>query len=198
MPVPSDAAMLPDARAAAPPPMNDDAAAPTRLFFAVMPDGAARDRLEALAHDTARSAGGRASATDTLHLTVVFVGTVAGEAAAAVREAGDAMHCERFTLGLDRVGSFARAGIAWAAPGRAPAVLDRLNRDLVDALASRGIATETRPFRPHVTLARRCTLTVDGAIDPPIAWEVDAIVLMSSRLLSEGPRYRPIASWRTR
>lgn len=188
--------MLPDARLDARSPMSDDAA--TRLFFAVMPDDAARVRLDALANETARSTGGRASATDTLHLTVVFVGTVTGAAAAAVREAGDEMRCERFGLALDRVGSFARAGIAWAAPSRTPEVLERLNRELVEALTLRGIESETRPFRPHVTLARRCLRTAEGAIDPPIAWDVDNVVLMSSRLLSDGARYRPIASWRAR
>ena len=190
--------MLPDARAGAPPTMNDDAATPTRLFFAVMPDDAARDRLEALARDTARSTGGRPSAPDTLHLTVVFVGTVDAAAVSTVREAGDAMRCERFALALDRIGSFARAGIAWAAPRGTPAALDRINRELVDALDARGIATERRPYRPHLTLVRRCLRTVEGPIDPPIAWDVDAIVLMSSRLLSDGPNYRPIASWRAR
>jgi 2'-5' RNA ligase len=74
-------------------------------------------------------------------------------------------------------------------------MLARMNRDLVSALAACGIGTEARPYRPHVTLARRCERTVDGAIEPPIAWDVDAVVLMSSRLLSEGPRYRPIARW---
>jgi len=190
--------MLPDARAGAPPPMNDDAPAPTRLFFAVMPDAAARARLETLARETALTTGGRASAPDTLHLTVVFVGTVDGGAVAAVREAGDAMRCERFAFALDLVGSFTRAGIAWAAPSATPAVLDRIHRELVDALAARGIATERRPYRPHLTLVRRCLRTVEGPIDPPVAWDVDAIVLMSSRLLSDGPRYRPIASWRAR
>jgi 2'-5' RNA ligase len=76
-----------------------------------------------------------------------------------------------------------------------PAALERQNRDLVAALAARGVATEARPYRPHVTLARRCAAPASAPIDPPIAWPVDGAVLMSSRLLSDGPRYRPIASW---
>jgi 2'-5' RNA ligase len=189
--------MLPDARAGATR-MNDHADTPVRLFFAVMPDRGARGRLEALATDTAERAGGRPSAQDTLHLTVVFIGTVAGKAIATVREAGDVLRCDRFTLALDALGSFRRAGIAWAAPGRTPLALERAHRELTAALATRGIAPEARPFRPHVTLARRCARPVEGTIDPPIAWSVDAVVLMSSRLLSEGARYEPIAHWRTR
>jgi 2'-5' RNA ligase len=180
--------------------MRSERAPTTRLFFAVMPDASSRERLSALADETARVAGGRASLADTLHLTVVFVGNVDDAAVSAIRDAGDAMRWERFAVSLDTLGSFARAGIAWAAPRNVSAVLQRINGDLVAALAARGVATETRPYRPHVTLARRCVVPlvahIDALIDPPIAWDVDGIVLMSSRLLSEGPRYRPVASWR--
>jgi len=168
---------------------------PTRLFFAIVPDGGVRARLSALAESTARATGGRPSAPDTLHLTVVFVGTVAASAVEAIRDAGASLRWEGFPLSVDTLGSFARAGIAWAAPKRTPGALDRMNRHLVDKLAERGIGSETRPYRPHVTLARRCERTVDAAVEPPIAWNVDAVVLMSSRLLSEGPRYEPIARW---
>lgn len=166
-----------------------------RLFFAIVPDDAARTRLDALARETARIAGGRASAAHTLHLTLVFVGTVDVEAAAAVRDAGDALRFSPFALRFDRLGSFARARIAWTAPSTIPGELADANRDLVRVLADRGIATEARPYRPHVTLARSCERVVDGPVEPPIAWRADRVVLMSSRLLSEGARYREIAGW---
>ena len=171
----------------------------TRLFFAVMPDAPSRARLAALADETARATGGRASIADTLHLTVVFVGSVDDAAVPSIRDAGDALRWRRFALSLDTLGSFARAGIAWAAPRSVPAPLEQLNGDLVAALTARGVATETRPYRPHVTLARRCAAPLishfAAPLDPPIDWTVDVVVLMSSRLLSEGPRYRPIARW---
>lgn len=167
----------------------------TRLFFAIVPDDGVRARLDALAREAAAESGGRASAPRTLHLTVVFVGTVDAAAAGSVRGAGDATVFAPFVMRLDRRGSFARAGIAWAAPSVVAPELERANRDLVRALADRGIATETRPYRPHVTLARNCSRTIDGPIEPPIEWRVDRVVLMSSRLLSEGPRYREIAGW---
>jgi len=167
----------------------------TRLFFAIMPDDASRARLDALAREMARASGGRASAAFTLHLTIVFVGTVPAEAVAEVRAAGDSVAWPSFELRLDSLGSFARAGIAWAAPSRVPPELVEANRELARALADRRVQTDARPFRPHVTLVRRCSRVVDGPIDPPIAWPVDRVVLMSSRLLSEGPRYREIAAW---
>ncbi|CAG0979360.1 RNA 2',3'-cyclic phosphodiesterase [Burkholderiales bacterium] len=169
----------------------------TRLFFAIVPDDAARERLGALARSMAHASGGRASAAATLHLTIVFVGTVAAATVAGIRAAGDSVAWPSVEVSLDTAGSFARAGIAWAAPSRVPPALSRANRDLVRALSDRGVATEARPWRPHVTLARRCARLVDGPIEPPIAWTVDHVVLMSSRLLSEGPRYREVAGWST-
>jgi 2'-5' RNA ligase len=167
----------------------------TRLFFAIVPDDAARDRLDALAAEVARTSGGRPSAPHTLHLTVVFVGTVDGPVAEAVRDAGESTRFRPFDVAIDTLGTFVRAGIAWAAPSLVAPELASANRDLVRALAERGVTTEARPYRPHVTLARRCARAVDGPVEPAIAWRVDRIVLMSSRLLSEGPRYREIASW---
>lgn len=169
-----------------------------RLFFAILPDDATRARLDDLARAIAQDTGGRASAPHTLHLTVVFVGTVDAEAAASVEDSGEAGRFAPCVLTLDRVGSFARAGIAWAAPSSPPPGLVAANRALVRALAERGVATEARAWRPHVTLARRCTRAIEAALDPPVAWNATRLVLMSSRLLSEGPRYREVAGWDAR
>lgn len=166
-----------------------------RLFFAIVPGDTVRTRLDTLAREAAQVTGGRASAPHTLHLTVVFVGTVDGRVATSIRDAGEATRFAAFDLSLDRLGAFARAGVAWAAPSEVPAALAAANRDLVRALADRGVATEARPYRPHVTLARRCERTLEGPIAPPVAWRVDRVVLMSSRLLSEGARYREVGSW---
>jgi len=176
---------------------TDPGSETTRLFFAIVPDGAARSRLDALAREAARASGGRATVASTLHLTVVFVGNVRTAAVADVRAAGDAIAWPGFEVALDVLGSFARAGVAWAAPSLVPRDLANVNRALVRGLADRGIVTDPRPYRPHLTLARRCARVVEGTIDPPIAWRVDRVVLMSSRLLPEGPRYREVAGWPT-
>lgn len=185
-------------RSRIPPAMTADPEAPTtRLFFAIVPDAAALARLDRLARETARAAGGRASAAATLHLTIVFVGAVAADKGAIVRAVGDAMRWPAFELSLDTLGWFERAAVAWAAPSRAPDALAAANRVLARALADRGVPVDTRPYRPHLTLARRCRRAVGGAIEPPIAWPVDRVVLMSSQTLPEGARYREIAGWPT-
>lgn len=167
----------------------------TRLFFAVLPDAVASERLSALAVDAAQRTGGRASRPDTLHLTLVFVGTVPGAQVRVAADAAASIAWRRCVLVIDTLGAFLRAGVAWAGPSHVAPTLVAAQRDLVAALAHRGIATDARPWRPHVTLARACARPYSGTLDPPVAWEVDRVVLMASRLSHGGPRYREVASW---
>ncbi|MEO8485123.1 MAG: RNA 2',3'-cyclic phosphodiesterase [Betaproteobacteria bacterium] len=178
--------------------MNDDPAATTRLFFAIVPDAAARGRLDELARAAAIATGGRASAPATLHLTVVFVGSVADAAVDEVRRTGSSIGWPACELALDALGSFTRTGVAWAAPLAVPAAILSAQHALVAKLADRGLPTEERPWRPHVTLARRCAQRLDGSIAPPIAWRVERVVLMASRLADAGAHYREIDAWTVR
>lgn len=166
-----------------------------RLFFAVVPDAPARERLGPIALDVAARTGGRATIPRTLHLTLVFVGAVPSDAVARAREAGASIAWPASTVALDTLGGFARAKVAWAAPAGVDPALARAQGALVDALAKRAIATEPRPWRPHVTLARDCKRKADGAIDPPVAWTIDRVVLIGSELEANGPRYRELDDW---
>ena len=62
-------------------------------------------------------------------------------------------------------------------------------------LADAGFTLETRPFRPHVTLARRCLQPLPRARSEPIVWRADKLHLVGSELRADGPVYRDLASW---
>jgi RNA 2',3'-cyclic 3'-phosphodiesterase len=168
-----------------------------RLFFALHPDSNACHSLAALAADVARATGGRAPRTENLHVTVAFLGDVQQERVANVEAIGalSAAAAEPFVLTLERIGLFRNAGIAWAAPDEIPAALLRIVETLREALQAAGLRVERRAFRPHVTLARRCAGPLSGAEMPRIAWRVDALALMASETLPEGPRYRELKCW---
>ena len=73
-----------------------------------------------------------------------------------------------------------------------PPALIALQRALVAALAQSGFATETRPFAPHVTLARHCARAHEPlALAPALAWPVDAFALWASG----GGRYEELGRW---
>lgn len=163
-----------------------------RLFFALWPDGGVRDRLDAAAAVVGRDSGRRV-ARDNLHLTLIFPGqTPAGRRDCLIRAAA-AICCPAFELRLDRFGHFRRARIAWLGPAEPPPALLELHRRLNAALADCGGEPETRPFAPHVTLARkavRCRAPADFA---PIDWAVRDFCLVESP--GDGSGYRVLATW---
>ena len=80
---------------------------------------------------------------------------------------------------------------------------ERLGRDVlclpVDGLDSLAAAVDPapeRPFRGHLTLARRRSGRLPlgvGLVDPePVSWEVGEVTLVSSRLLPSGAEYEVV------
>jgi len=63
------------------------------------------------------------------------------------------------------------------------------------ALAYRGLPTESRPYRPHLTLARKVGRWEGPAEVEPLLWRADSLTLVESRTDREGSRYEPLASW---
>jgi len=179
--------------------MTDSADQPavTRLFFAVVPDAAARAALAALAREVARETGGRAPREENLHLTLAFLGNLPRERIAELTAIGAAAAAAAtpFPLALERVGAFREAGVAWAGTETVPAPMQRLFEELRALLRAAGLPTERRAFHPHVTLARRCRRGPPIAAMAPVAWRVESIVLMASETRPDGAHYRALASW---
>ena len=75
-------------------------------------------------------------------------------------------------------------------------VLSAMFTSLHETLQASGFALDTRPFRPHVTLARRCVQPHPRAHCAPIRWRVDRLCLIGSELRPEGPIYTELESWR--
>lgn len=163
-----------------------------RLFFALWPDGGVRARLDAAAEAVGRDSGRRVPRGN-LHLTLVFLGQTPAVRRDCMIRAAAAIQCPAFDLRLERFGHFRRARIAWLGPAEPPPALVELHRRLNAALAGCGGTPETRPFAPHVTLARkagRCRAPADFV---PIDWAVRDFCLVESP--GDGSGYRVLATW---
>ena len=167
------------------------------MFFALWPDAEAKPALSALAAAVARARGGRPTRADQLHLTMAFVGEVAPAAMPLLRGAGveAAAAAAPFALTLDRSGGAARDGVAWLEATAPPAALIALHEALARALRAAGFATEARAFRPHLTLARRCTRPADPDDAASTSWAVESLALVTSTPAPGGSRYETIAVW---
>ena len=172
-----------------------DAHTDVRAFFALAPDDEVRRQFSALARDVARRSRGRAVSGDNVHLTIAFVGDVAATAIPALRAIGDALPHVGAMLEFDTLGAWRASGVAWIAPQEIPPPLSRMHAALRDALVGAGFPVDARPFRPHVTLARRCVLPQPRTGCPPVRWRVDRLSLMGSQLRPEGPIYTELAAW---
>jgi 2'-5' RNA ligase len=148
-----------------------------------------------LARDVARRAHGRPVSADNVHATLAFVGAWPVPRLPELLAAGAALPGEPMRIALDRQGAFRRAGIAWISASQPPPVLGVLAQALSERLVASGVQLDARPFRLHVTLARRCRGPYESDPVGPFAWDVDALALMESDTRAEGARYRMLANW---
>ncbi|ODV11299.1 MAG: 2'-5' RNA ligase [Rubrivivax sp. SCN 70-15] len=151
--------------------------APTaRLFLALWPGPRLRETLAACRDLTPWPPGAAPTATDKLHLTLHFIGSVPAarlaEVAAALQVPAPA-----FELRLELAECW-RGGLAVLRPRTVPARLQQLHADLAAALRRLGLPVDARPFRPHVTLARRAAQPPAPA--EPLRWRVGGYVLVES------------------
>ena len=174
---------------------NPDAPRGIRAFFALSPDAEVRETLATLGRDIARRCRGRAVSPENAHLTLAFIGDVTKDALPVLQAVGDSVPKAGFVVSFDSLGAWRASGVAWIAPAALPPALLTLHSTLAGALAKAGFELETRPFRPHVTLARRCLQPLPRAHCPPILWRADKLFLVGSELRSEGPVYRNLSAW---
>lgn len=105
-----------------------------------------------------------------LHVTLHFQGTVTEATASALVHGLNSGLTHPFELALEGLGCFRISetrGVLWCGL-KASSELHRLHRSLADQLLSLGLAPESRPWIPHVTIARfnpRQWLEVDTLIE---------------------------------
>lgn len=159
-----------------------------RLFIALWPDAAVRAALHAVSAQWQWQPGAAPVPADRLHLTLHFLGHVPRERIAALR-AAITVPITPCVLTLDRAALW-RGGVAVLEPIAVPTPLVELHLALGAALRALGVPVETRPWRAHVTLARRARGDVPRIT--PLAWPVRGHALVESRLQPR-PRYEVVA-----
>jgi 2'-5' RNA ligase len=166
-----------------------------RVFFALWPDEATRQALRRATRKAVRKSGGRAVAPENFHITLAFLGSVPVERLDCIQAAAGRVRAAPVSLTLDRLGYFARPRLLWLGAGNVPATLTALVQTLNAALGTCGFKPDPRPYRPHVTLARK--VSKPGELDtlPTIVWHVRHFVLAESVTAARGPHYQVLESW---
>jgi len=131
-----------------------------------------------------------------LHLTLVFLGHVGDVVEHRLREGAARVRGKPFLLDFDHAGAFRGSGVAWLAPRAGPAELDNLVAELRALAARCEIATDDRPFRPHMTIARKLHRKPRPSELPPIRWQINDFCLVASMPGESGSEYVVRHTWR--
>ncbi|HJP97850.1 MAG TPA: RNA 2',3'-cyclic phosphodiesterase [Rhodanobacteraceae bacterium] len=182
----------------APAPANFDEGA--RCFIALLPDAASVEILLGCQNTIADSSAGAARRLrwverNALHLTLRFLGPAARERQERLAGALPALARSLGPLATRRFGIWPnRARPRLLVLELAPdATLEELARGCEAEARATGFASETRPFRSHVTLARLRPGCAFGQLPaPPPAIAFHSIALMQSNLIQPSATYREL------
>lgn len=165
-----------------------------RVFFALRPEAATAQALAGCGREVQLQSSGRLMRTDSLHLTLAFIGDVEAGRLLALLSAAQRVLGETFVMQLDWLAGWPRQRLLWAGMQQPPRALMDLAAGLRAALEEAGFALEQRAFVPHVTLLRNLPAAAAWAprAMPPLPWRVQDFVLLES--LGAGV-YRPLGRW---
>jgi len=167
-----------------------------RLFFGIAPPPAGREALHRGLAGSQLPNGARPVPESNWHLTLVFLGNVPETRLPAVKRAARRVTGQGFELTLDHLGYWPRPRVVWAAPTTIPPALSQLVFDLQRQLQTTGIKTDSRPYAPHLTLARKVRPAHILAELEPLSWPVRRFQLYQSVPSPHGVRYPVLESWK--
>lgn len=166
-----------------------------RLFFALWPDPELSTEISRLAREV-QGHNGRQHHPDDLHMTLVFLGAVGAEQLPCIERVADDVVARPFCLRLDRIDFWPRPRILLLGGSETPENLADLVGSLQAGLAGCGFKPERRPYRPHITLARKARKVAAADLERPLEWRPREFVLAGSNLQGKPPRYQILKSWK--
>lgn len=168
-----------------------------RLFFALLPDDAARRDIIQAVRSIRRERETRGIWVEAhrYHLTLQFLGAFR-ELPQSLRDqaclAASEVNAAEFNLTLDRVGSFSR--VWWLGCSVLSPALTALWQALGASLARHADWQQPADFMPHVTILRNADRPVAAAV-PAVRWSVGSFALVRSRPSGTCSDYQVIGEW---
>ena len=173
-----------------------------RVFFALWPDEACRERLEAAtqrALSGAAAHAGRPVPPEDWHVTLCFLGAVQESLLPSLQAAAARLYLPAFSLRFERLHRWRQAGVL-ALMGDCPPEASALAAALRTLSRELGLAPDDKPLRPHITLVRGLR---DAAWQEPggtrleLLFPANRFALAASREKVSAPavRYRLLADW---
>jgi 2'-5' RNA ligase len=159
---------------------------------------AAVNRLRSTANQRAAPGSLRWSAPESWHITLQFLGSTTPQQYECVTERLRALRQPPVSIELGAIGTFDRVGVLFVDVRVSPQ-LASLQQTVTRATSPCGFTSETRPYHPHITLARRkgksggrelCDLKLKIDRQPNVSsFTASSFALYESMPTPQGSRY---------
>lgn len=167
-----------------------------RLFFALWPDDLTRQKCMKVAQGLNKQSVHWIEPVN-LHVTLVFLGYVSAEQELALRQEATRIVFPKFSLCFNQLSYWKKPGILCLTSTDAGADLRNLVGDLSSVAKNLHILVESRPYKPHVTLAKKVRNSWVQQFEP-INWFASSFALIESVSHEDLTRYRIIEQWQAR
>jgi RNA 2',3'-cyclic 3'-phosphodiesterase len=172
-----------------------------RLFFALWATAEERRALSAAAAAAVGTSGGRAVPEENLHLTLAFLGQVPAARTSELAALAHRVGANGALAGTPLVLQFASLAywhvpqilVALSAAGAAPAAA--LAAALQREASAAGFLPDLKPFRAHVTVARKVARAAASTPLPSVSWKCAEFALVESRTVATGSIYSVLESY---
>ena len=165
-----------------------------RLFFALWPDGRQRDRMRDFIAPVAKLVEGRTVDRRNWHITLAYIGEFPERRVHELADIRTALRVDPFRLRFDRLEFWARPRIAALVSPTVPAELEQLVAALESRLLDVGVETESRTYRPHVTVVRNARPFETQRLAQQALTEWSGFELVESAREPGGVTYRPLVN----
>lgn len=179
-----------------------------RLFFALWPSTEQQGAIADAAREFVQGSGARGVPDTNLHVTLAFLGSVPEArveelVAIARRVAASGAARPPLRIAFDRVEYWKKAQVLCAVPSRLAPETRSTNADAASLaaalkidLVAAGFTPDLKPFRAHVTLARKVPRRSNWNLClRPVSWRFTGFSLIESRTAASGALYSIVESW---
>lgn len=164
-----------------------------RLFFALWPCDRTRNQINSVNQFIVQD-GIRKLKAGNLHVTLLFLGNTDATTEGLLRKKAACISVQSFELQFDRLDFWCKAKILCLTTQQYDPQLVILVDALKKMVEQCGMHTEERPYKPHITLARKAHGLIDIKV-PPIAWHADSFCLIESCSTPDGVHYQVLQRW---
>jgi 2'-5' RNA ligase len=172
-----------------------------RIFFALQPTAKQSAAMLARTAPVVEKLKGQRVPAENLHATLCFVGAVAEEKIDALRAAAATVRAAALKLRFEQLEFWDKPRVLCATGSKESEAAHDLAQRLAEAAIAAGFAPDIKPFRAHLTLARKvdaaeaARIEWPRALSPAMTVRCDRFVLMQSRREEGGSIYSALESW---